>query len=76
MESHETSTVIEKALNSVLSEQEDWEEGDLLVEWAVIAYVANPNSEKGSAYPMFFSNGELPTYRARGLFTTGLKYLE
>ena len=76
MERKEASDVIETALNSVLSENEEWEDGDILIEWAVIAYVDNPQSEKGTAYPMFFSNGEIPGYRARGLFLTGLEYLK
>lgn len=76
MDGKEASDIIEKALTEVISQEEDTEEGDMLVEWAVIAYVSNPASEKGSAYPMYFSNGEIPTYRARGLFVTALKYFE
>lgn len=75
MDHKEASNVIEKALNTVISENKDWEEGDMLVEWVVVAYVTNPESERGSAYPMYFSNGEIPTYRARGLLTTGIKVL-
>lgn len=76
MNSKEASNVVEAALNKVLSEMPDYEEGDLLVEWVLIAYVANPDDEKNSAYPMLFSNGEMPTYRARGLLQTGLMSLE
>lgn len=71
----EVSDKIEAVLNEVLTKEDDYEEGDILVEWVVIAYVTNPDSEKESAYPMLFSNGEIPTYRARGLLTTGLMYL-
>ena len=72
----ETSDKVEAVLNSVMHEDEDFEEGDILVDWMVIAYVDNTDREKASAYPMLFSNGEMPTYRARGLLMTGLKFLE
>jgi hypothetical protein len=75
MEAKEVSNRVESVLNEVLSEYEDHEDGDILVDWIVVAYVTNPDSEKESAYPMLFSNGEMPTYRARGLLTTGLVYL-
>jgi hypothetical protein len=71
----EASNIIEEALNKVVASQDDWEEGDLLIEWAVVAYMTNSDEEKGSSYPMFFSNGLIPLYRARGLFTTALFYL-
>jgi hypothetical protein len=41
----------------------------------LIAYVTNPDKEKGSAYPMYYSNGDIPTYRARGLLATAMLYL-
>lgn len=68
----EDSTKIEKVLQEVMFEMDDSEEGDLLIEWVVVAYVTNPDDEKNSAYPMLYSNGEMPTYRARGLLETGL----
>lgn len=71
----ENAAKIEKVLNEVMFEMEDHEEGDLLVDWVVIGYVANPDDEKNSAYPMLFSNGDMPTYRARGLLETGLIFL-
>lgn len=70
------SDLIEEALNQAIRTNEDFEDGDVLVEWVVVAYTANPERDKGSGYPMFYSNGEIPTYRARGLLTTGLLYLE
>jgi len=76
MDRKEQADVIEKALNSVIPEQEGWQEGDILVEWATIAYVTNPEIDKESAYPMFFSNGEIPVHRARGLFITALDLLD
>lgn len=75
MYSKESSDIIEKALNEVMRMDEDWEEGDMLVEWATIGYIANPDSDKSSAYPIFYSTGEMPVHRARGLFTTALHFL-
>jgi hypothetical protein len=69
------SDKIEKVLQEVMFEMDDQEEGDLLVDWIVVGYVTNPDDEKASAYPMLYSNGEMPTYRARGLLETGLHYL-
>lgn len=66
---------VEKVLQEVMFEMDDSEEGDLLIDWIVIAYVTNPDDEKDSAYPMLYSNGEMPTYRARGLLETGLVLL-
>jgi hypothetical protein len=71
----EASIKIEETLNEVMSMDEDWEEGDILVEWALIGYIDNPDSEKESAYPIFYSNGEMAKHRARGLFTTALYFL-
>lgn len=67
----ENADKIEKVLAEVMFEMEDSEEGDLLVDWIVVAYVTNPDDEKMSAYPMLYSNGNMPTYRARGLLETG-----
>lgn len=75
MDRKENSDKIEKVLAEVMFEMEDHEAGDLLVDWIVVAYVTNPDNEKESAYPMLYSNGEMPTYRARGLLATGLKFL-
>jgi uncharacterized protein involved in high-affinity Fe2+ transport len=75
-EAKEKSDVIEAAILSVMDSQDGWDEGDILVDWVVVAYAANPDREKGSAYPMWFSNGTMPGYRARGLLLTGLKSLD
>lgn len=75
MSDKEASDKIEVALQSVLPEQEGYEEGDIIVEWALIAYVTNPDSEKLSGYPLLYSNGELATHRAIGLFQTALNKL-
>ena len=76
MEAEEISAVIENALNEVLPEMSDYEEGDLLVDWAVITYVTNPNEEKQSGYPMLFANGKMAHYRALGLLTVALEFLK
>jgi hypothetical protein len=70
MSMKESSDKVEAVLNTVLAEMEDYEEGDILVEWVVVAYVANPDDTKNSAYPMLYSNGEMPTHRVRGLLAT------
>ena len=72
MANSEASDMIEKAINLGMKSNKGHDDSDILVEWVVVAYVANPDNEKGSAYPMFFSNGDIPTYRARGLLTTAL----
>jgi hypothetical protein len=68
----EVSDLVETVLNRALSCMEDHEEGDILVDWVVVAYVTNPDKEKRSGYPMLFANGEMPDYRARGLLHTAL----
>lgn len=75
MANNEHSDGIEKAILEGMAANEGYTEGDMLVEWVVVAYVTNP-SESTDAYPMFFSNGSIPTYRARGLLHTGLKMIE
>lgn len=75
MSDNEVSDKVETVLREVLPQMEDSEEGDLLIDWVVVAYVANPDSEKGSGYPMVFSNNDMPTYRARGLLMTALNDL-
>ena len=76
MTDRDVSSEIESAISKVMATQEGYQEGDLLVEWVVVAYVTNPDKEEGDAYPIFYSNGEIPTYRARGLLHTGLKLME
>jgi len=75
MDSKEVSDKVEAVLNELLSEMEDHEEGDLLVDWVLVTYVTNPDKEKKSAYPMLWSNGEIPVYRALGLLRIGLMSL-
>lgn len=72
MASNEASELIEAALTEALKTNEDYEEGDILVEWAVIGFAANAEKDKGNSYPIFYSNNDIPHYRARGLFLTGL----
>lgn len=67
-----TSDIIEEALNKAITMHEDHEEGDIVVDWVLISFVTNVDSQKQSAYPMFLSNGIMPEYRARGLLATGL----
>lgn len=75
MTNEEVSRVIEDAFSKVMPEIEGYEEGDLLIDWVLIAAVTNPNDDSGYAYPMFFMNGEAPAYRTLGLFATGTKLL-
>lgn len=75
MANNRESDLIEKAITEAIRTMEDAEDGDILVDWVVVAYVTNPDPEKLSGYPMFFPNGDTPTYRARGLLTTGMTRL-
>jgi hypothetical protein len=75
MNSKELSDKLEKVLNEVLPEVEGHSDGDLLIDWIVVAYVTNPDKEEESGYPMLYSNGDMPMYRARGLLSTGLNAL-
>lgn len=74
MANNQNSDAIEMAILQAMSSHEDYEEGDMLVEWLVIGYASNPARDT-DAYPMFFSNGTMPTHRARGLLHTGLKMM-
>lgn len=74
MANNEASDLIEAAIEQALPQFEEHEQDDMVVEWVVIAYVANAK-ENDSRYPMLFSNGNLATHRARGLLHTGLKML-
>jgi hypothetical protein len=76
MDGPEASDLIEMALKQAIQTNDGHEENDLIVEWALIAYVTNPDKDKGNGYPMFFSQGDIPTHRAIGLFQKGLKELE
>ena len=68
----ERSDKIENVLREVIAEHKEYEEGDILLDWVVVCYAENPDREKGGSYPMFYANGLMPTYRARGLLKTGL----
>ena len=72
MNGKEASDIIEAAINQALVSNEDHDENDMLVDWVVLSFVANPDTEKGGAYPMFVSNGNMPTYRVIGLLHAGL----
>lgn len=72
MDAKERSDVIESALLKVLTEEDDYEEGDVLIEWVLVSYVTNPDEDKMSAYPIYMSNGTMATHRVRGLLSTAL----
>jgi hypothetical protein len=76
MANNPTSDKIESVINEHIVTMDGHRDGDILVEWAVICFVTNQDEEKGDAYPIVFSNGRMPTYRARGLFHTALKGLD
>lgn len=68
----EASNLIEAAINEAMQTTEDYVEGDILVDWMVIGFTSHPDPEKGGSYPMFFSNGQMPGYQARGLLVTSM----
>lgn len=76
MANNEASDLIELALNQAIQSFEEHDADDILVDWVVVAYVQNPDREKGGAYPQFYSNGNMPNYRVRGLLMTGLQGLD
>lgn len=76
MANSRASDLIETALSEAMTINEDYTEGDILVEWAVVAFVTNPDREKKHAFPMWFSNGELPQHHAIGLLQHGILQLE
>jgi hypothetical protein len=76
MANDKESDLVEAALNEAIKGLDGHDDGDLLIEWVLVAFVANAEEEKGSGYPMLFSNGDIPLYRARGLLMTGLSKLE
>lgn len=75
MANNDPSDLVESALNKALTLMEGNEEGDILVEWVVVAFVHRLDNSKPHAYPMLFSNGEIPTHSAIGLLETGLNIL-
>lgn len=72
MDAKEASDMIEKAIEAALTSNEDYVPGDILMDWVVIAFTANPDKEAGSSYPMFFRDGQMPDYRARGLLAQAM----
>ena len=76
MTGKEASDLIEAALNQAIESNEGYDPGDILLDWVVVAYVANPDEEKGGGYPLFYSNGEMPRYRVKGLLTEGLAHVD
>ena len=75
MEAKERSDLIEKAIRDAMVDSDDFEEGDILIDWVVVGYATNPDKEKASVYPMFMSNGDIPTYRVVGLLALALENL-
>lgn len=71
MTREEASDLIEAAILQAMTTMEGYDSNDVVVDWVAIAYVANPDSNKGG-YPTFYSNAYMATYRARGLFLQGL----
>jgi hypothetical protein len=70
------SEAIEAAINAALPHLEGSDDRDILIDWVVIAYVTNPDPEEGSGYPMMFSNGNMPSYRAIGLLNMAMIKVE
>lgn len=76
MDNNEASDLIELALNEAMKSSEDYREGDVIVDWVLVGFTTHPDVEEGYSYPTFYSNGEMPHYRARGLLMTALLNLE
>ena len=70
----DASNIIEEAINKACEISEGHEDGDILIEWALVAYITNPNRpvDTQEVYPVFYSNGNMPTHRAVGLFQAGI----
>lgn len=75
MANDEQSDAIEEAIKKALPSIEGHKDGDMLIDWVLVAYVDNPDDSQMGAYPMFYSNGEMPNYHAVGLLTVGLSCL-
>ena len=73
MDGKEASALIEEALNTAMQSSEDFEPGDVLIDWVAVGYATNPDKNKGGMYPMFLAAGLMPEYRVRGLLYTALK---
>lgn len=68
--------LIEEGIMKAFKSSGDYDQGDMLVDWIVVAYTENPDIEKGGAYPMLFSNGSMAHYKAVGLLTNALEMLK
>ena len=80
MANDKASDTIEAALNTVLDQLPDYQVGDQIIDWVLVAYAANPapeneEEETGGSYPMLFTNGQMPDYRALGLMQMGMMYV-
>lgn len=72
MANSKNSDLVEAALNEAIKDLNGRDDSDILIDWVVVCYVANPDKENRSGYPMLYSNGELANYRAKGLLVQGL----
>lgn len=76
MTDKEESNKIEQAIVESFENDEDCREGDILVEWVMIAFATNPDESLGDGYLIRYSNGHIPVYRARGLLHQALIALD
>lgn len=76
MDQKELSNALERAINEVISNFENYEQGDFAVDWAVVAYVANASNEDRGVFFTLYSNGSMPDYKARGLYAEGIVMLD
>lgn len=75
MANNKSSNIIEAALNEVISNTTGNESGDIVVDWILVAYVANTDEGKGEGIATYVSNGYLPSYKAIGLLRSALQQL-
>lgn len=68
----EASDIIEEAINRAIQDGDDYDPGDIITDWVLIAYCVNPDSEKGGVYPRFVSNGLIPEHALKGLLLQAL----
>lgn len=73
MDALEASNKIEAALNEVIKEHEDARNGDVLMDWILIAQISNPDPEAGTGYPMFVANNDMAIHRVVGLLDIALR---
>lgn len=75
MNAKEASDIIEKAIQEAIMGMGYYHPDDMLVEWALICYVANPDDPGKSCYPEFYSDGSIAHHKAIGLHNVALKHL-